>query len=86
MSEQNLLSGTQGSGELFGNLLESLATLTVRSAGAAAEAQTYHLRTRGGEHEIDLILERYDGAVIAFEVKLARSVDDHDVRHLALAR
>lgn len=82
VSEQNLLSGTQGSGELFGNLLESLATLTVRSAGAAAEAQTYHLRTRGGDHEVDLILERFDGAVIAFEVKLARSVDDHDVRHL----
>ena len=67
---------------MFGNLLESLATLTVRGAGAAAEAKTSHLRTRGGEHEIDLILERYDGSVIAFEVKLARSVDDHDVRHL----
>ncbi|MDN5599961.1 MAG: ATP-binding protein [Brachybacterium sp.] len=82
VSEENLLSGAPGSGEVFGNLLESLATLTVRGAGAAAEAKTSHLRTRGGEHEIDLILERYDGSVIAFEVKLARSVDDHDVRHL----
>lgn len=82
VSEVNLLSGAPGSGELFGNLLESLATLTVRSAGAAAKARTHHLRTRGGEHEVDLILERFDGSVIAFEVKLARSVDDHDVRHL----
>lgn len=82
VSEENLLTGAPGSGELFGNLLESLATLTVRSAGAAAEAHTFHLRTRGGEHEIDLILERFDGSVIAFEVKLARTVDDHDVRHL----
>ncbi|MGY5764257.1 ATP-binding protein [Brachybacterium sp. DNPG3] len=82
VSEDRLLSGATGSGELFGNLLESLATLTVRAAGAAAEASTFHLRTRGGEHEVDLILERYDGAVVAFEVKLARTVDDHDVRHL----
>lgn len=81
-TEENLLSGTPGAAELFGNLLESLATLTVRSAGAAAEAHTSHLRTRGGEHEVDLILERFDGSVIAFEVKLARTVDDHDVRHL----
>lgn len=82
LSEETLLSGVTGSGELFGRLLESLATLTVRSAGAAAEANTFHLRTRGGQQEIDLVLERYDGAVIAFEVKLARSVTDHDVRHL----
>lgn len=82
LSEETLLSGATGSGELFGRLLESLATLTVRSAGAAAEANTFHLRTRGGQQEIDLILERYDGAVIAFEVKLARTVDDDDVRHL----
>ena len=41
-----------------------------------------HLRTRGGEREIDLILERADGRVVALEVKLSATVDDEDVRHL----
>ena len=39
-----------------------------------------HLRTRGGEHEVDLIVERRDGRVVALEVKLTAAVDD--VRHL----
>lgn len=82
VSEEALLSGARGSTELFGRLLETLATLTVRAAGAVCEARTHHLRTRGGDHEVDLILERHDGAVVGFEVKLARTVDDADVRHL----
>lgn len=77
-----LLSGRAGTFETFGQLFESLATLTVRAAGAAVEARTFHLRTRAGDHEIDLLLERYDGSVIAFEVKLAPLVDDSDVKHL----
>ena len=56
--------------------------MCVRTAGQAAEARTFHLRTKAGEHEVDLILERYDGAVLAFEVKLSPTVDDKDVSHL----
>lgn len=41
-----------------------------------------HLRTRGATQEIDLIVERGDHRVLAIEVKLARRVDDRDVRHL----
>lgn len=77
-----LLSGNPGTFELFGQLMESLATLTVRVAGQAAEARTYHVRTRGGEHEVDLVLERYDNSLLAFEVKLSPVVRDDDVRHL----
>lgn len=82
VTPQILTSGSAGSGELFGQLLESLVTLTVRVAGQAAEAKTYHLRTRGGEREVDLILERYDGKIIALEVKLSPVVRDDDVKHL----
>lgn len=82
ISEGSLLSGKPGTAELFGQLLESLAALTVRSAGQLSEAKTYHLRTRGGEHEIDLLLERYDGKIIAFEVKMSTAINDKDVRHL----
>ena len=77
-----LTSGEPGSWEMFGQLFESLVTLTVRAAGQAAEAKASHLRTQGGAQEIDLILERYDGKVIAFEVKLKPTPTDKDVRHL----
>jgi len=69
-------------GTLLGALFESIVTLGVRVCAQAAEATVKHLRTHGGEHEIDLIVERADGRVLAIEVKLARNVVDHDVRHL----
>jgi len=69
-------------GTLLGALFESLITLEVRVAAQAAEARVGHLRTKGGEHEVDLIVERADQRVVAIEVKLARTVGDGDVRHL----
>jgi hypothetical protein len=48
----------------------------------AAEASVKHLRTIGGRHEVDLIVERADGRVVAIEVKLARDVSDRDTTHL----
>ena len=41
-----------------------------------------HLRTFGGDREINLIVERADGRVLAIEVKLGGAVDDADVKHL----
>lgn len=73
-------------GPFLGALFESLVTLSVRVYAQAAEARVYHLRTAGGEHEIDLIVERNDGSVVAIEVKLSRSVEDRDVRHLLWLR
>ena len=69
-------------GSLLGALFESLVTLSVRTYAQVNEARVGHLRTRGGEHEVDLIVERGDGRVVALEVKLAASVRDDDVRHL----
>ncbi|MGH3303887.1 MAG: ATP-binding protein, partial [Streptosporangiaceae bacterium] len=68
-------------GTLLGKLFESLVTQSVRVYAQAAEAQVSHLRTRRGDHEIDLIIER-DGGVLAVEVKLGQVPDDRDVRHL----
>lgn len=68
-------------GTLLGGLFESLAALSVRTAAQATEARTGHLRTEGGRHEIDFIVEG-GGTVLALEAKLAASVDDRDVRHL----
>ena len=68
--------------ELFGQLFESLVTLGVRVYAQPAEARVLHLRTRNGDREIDLIVERDDGRVLAMEVKLSPVVRDADVRHM----
>lgn len=73
---------THAGSHMAGPLFESLATLTVRVAAQAAEARVGHLRTRNGDHEIDLVVEGSDGQVVAIEVKLAASITDADVRHL----
>jgi predicted AAA+ superfamily ATPase len=71
---------------LLGTLFESLVTLSVRVYAQAAEASVMHLRTKGGEREVDLIVELDDRRVLAVEVKLGRTVNDNDVRHLAWLR
>lgn len=73
-------------GRLLGALFESLATLCVRTAAQAAGARVHHLRTRGGEQEVDLIVERPDHRVLAIEVKLGVAVDDDATRHLRWLR
>jgi predicted AAA+ superfamily ATPase len=69
-------------GTLLGALFESLVTLSVRVYAQAAEASVKHLRTAAGEREIDLIVERADGRVVAIEVKLARGAANADARQL----
>jgi len=67
---------------MLGRLFESLVTLCVRVTAQAAEASVGHLRTRNGDHEIDLVVVRDDGRVLAIEVKLASTITDRDTRHL----
>lgn len=72
---------------LLGALFEALVTLNVRVFAQAAEARVFHFRDKGGDHEIDLIVEGLDDRVVALEVKLTSAVEDGDVQHLAwLAR
>lgn len=73
-------------GTFLGALFESLVALHVRVYAQAAEARVGHLRTKGGRHEVDLVVERADGRVVAIEVKLGGTVDDDDVRHLRWLR
>lgn len=70
-------------GTLLGHLFESLVTQSVRVYSQAAEAKVRHLRTKAGRHEVDVIVVRPDGRVVAIEVKLKRTVHDDDIRHLA---
>lgn len=73
-------------GTMLGSLFESLVTLCVRVPAQATEATVRHLRTRNGDHEVDLIVIRPDGRVLALEVKLAATITDADVRHLHWVR
>jgi predicted AAA+ superfamily ATPase len=87
LSVDTLLSGEgrpigPQAGGMLGHLFESLVTLCVRVVAQAAEATVGHLRTRNGDHEIDLVLVRDDGKVLAVEVKLAATVEDRDTAHL----
>ncbi|MEJ7826301.1 MAG: DUF4143 domain-containing protein [Solirubrobacteraceae bacterium] len=69
-------------GTLLGALFESLVTLSVRVYAQASEATVGHLRTRGGRHEVDLIVERDDGKVVAIEVKLGATAHTAETKHL----
>lgn len=73
-------------GALLGHLFESLVTLSVRVYAQANEAAVHHLRTHNGTHEVDLIVERADQRVVAFEVKLGASPDADSVAHLTWLR
>ena len=73
-------------GSMLGMLFESLVTLCVRVAAQAAEADVAHLRTRNGDHEVDLVVVRPDGGVVGVEVKLAAAVNDSDGKHLRWLR
>jgi predicted AAA+ superfamily ATPase len=58
----------------------------VRQASWLGEVTAYgHWRTYDGD-EIDLVLERHDGGVLAFEVKTSGQVAGRDMRHLRKLR
>lgn len=69
-------------GTLLGALFEALAALNLRVYAQACEARVRHLRKRGNQREVDFVVVRPDDRVVAVEVKLSRSIDDGDVRHL----
>jgi uncharacterized protein len=73
-------------GTFLGALFESLVAQSVRVYAQDAQASVGHLRTFAGEHEVDLIVERGDGRVLAIEVKLQATARDSDVAHLSWLR
>jgi predicted AAA+ superfamily ATPase len=87
IDEAGLLRGqgnriSAATGTWLGALFESLVTQSVRVYADAANGRVGHLRTKNGDHEIDLIVEGENRSCIAIEAKLANTVDDHDVTHL----
>lgn len=69
-------------GTWLGALFESLVVQSVRVYSELLNARVGHLRTKGGDHEIDIIVEAEDLSCTAIEVKLSDSINDSDVKHL----
>jgi len=88
VEETSLLNGTRSSvlgpqeGTVVGRLFEALVALSLQAYAQQCEARLGHFRTRNGDREIDFVVSRADGATVAIEVKLARTVADSDVRHI----
>jgi predicted AAA+ superfamily ATPase len=70
------------SSTFLGALFESLAVQTVRVLAQSLGLKVFHLRTHGGAHEVDLLVQRPDLTVVAIEVKLSSMVRPGDVAQL----
>ena len=66
----------------LGYLFESLATRDIRVYAEEGAASVYHYRERGRELEVDLIVERRDGAWIGIEVKMGSTQVDETAADL----
>jgi uncharacterized protein len=82
LSGEDTRGGDLREGTLLGALFENLVAQSVQVYAEVIGAHVGHLRTQRGEHEVDLIVERHDGRVVAIEVKLSTAPTDHDLRHL----
>lgn len=71
-----------------GQLFESVVACQIRAtADALGLGWSFgHLRTAGGDHEIDLIADLPGGDVLAFEAKLSPTISIADARHLITLR
>jgi predicted AAA+ superfamily ATPase len=71
----------------FGHLLETFVVgeLLRQASWLGGIAAHGHWRTYDGD-EIDLVLERDDGGILAFEVKAAGQVSGRDMRHIRKLR
>ncbi|MDR2347803.1 MAG: DUF4143 domain-containing protein [Bifidobacteriaceae bacterium] len=87
-----LLRGSQGTrshlraGNLLAVLFEHLVALSVKTYAQAGDAEVRHLRTHGGQHEVDLVVENSAGGVVALDVKLTATPVSDDVKQLVWLR
>jgi predicted AAA+ superfamily ATPase len=67
----------------YGHLLETFAVgeILKQASWSDAPVTTGHFRTESGD-EVDLVLERDDGQVIAFEIKAGSRISSDDLRGL----
>lgn len=83
VTEEKLLAASASSLQQFGHLLETFAVneLCKQAQWLEQPVDLGHWRTHDGQ-EVDLVMERVDGSVLAFEVKAAADVRPEDLRGL----
>jgi uncharacterized protein len=81
-------SGVLGDGDLLGRILETFVAAQLRPELdlATERPRLHHLRTKGGEHEIDLLLELGGSRIIAIEIKADAAPRADAAKHLAWLR
>ena len=81
-------NGVLRDGDLLGRVLDTFVAAQLRAELEPSEERPrmFHLRTKGGEHEVDLILELGGFRVIAVEVKAGAAPDARDAQHLSWLR
>lgn len=74
--------------DVLGRLLDGFVVAQIRAelAVSAGSPRLFHLRQADGRHEVDLVVERTDGTVIAIEVKATASPTARDAVHLMWLR
>ena len=87
LTPENLARRDASSLSQFGHLLETFVVgeLLRQASWLEGIAAHGHWRTYDGD-EIDLVIERDDGGVLAFEVKAAGQVAGREMRHLRKLR
>jgi predicted AAA+ superfamily ATPase len=75
-------------GDLLGRLLDTFAVAQIRPEAelSPSRPRLHHLRTRDGDHEVDLLAELPANDVVAVEVKATAAPKASDARHLAWVR
>ena len=75
-------------GDLIGRILDTfvLAQLRPEAALLPRRHRLYHLRTRGGRQEVDLLVELDAGRILAIEIKATSAPGSQDAQHLRWLR
>jgi predicted AAA+ superfamily ATPase len=82
------VNGVLLDGDLLGRLLDTFVAAQLRPevGVSAAKPRLFHLRTKGGRQEVDLLAELRGDRVIGIEIKAGAAPQADDARHLAWLR
>jgi predicted AAA+ superfamily ATPase len=75
-------------GNLLVRVIDTFVAAQIRPELAVAQSRPrwYHLRDKGGRHEIDLVIEFGGGRVAGIEIKASAAPSRNDARHLEWLR
>lgn len=80
--------GVMSDGDVLGRIIDSFVVAQLRSEVGASlvRPQMYHLRTKEGREEVDVVVEVSGRRIIGIEVKASAAPTERDARHLAWLR